>query len=91
MSTKTTTKAAAAGTKKATTAKTTGKTEADYRSTASACRPVSKLYGFGTNDKYAVLFEMEGTMDFCLVSFFVCGVLPEMGGYIATLSDDGNC
>ena len=43
MSTKTTTKAAAAKTKKAAAAKTTGETEADYRSTASSCRPVSKL------------------------------------------------
>jgi hypothetical protein len=24
------------------------------------------------------------------VSFFVCSVLPEMGGYVATLSDDGH-
>ena len=89
MNTKTATKAAAAGTKKAAAAKMTYETEADYRSTASACRPVSKLYGFGTNDKYAVSFDTEGTTDFCLVSFFVSGVLPETGGYVATLSDDG--
>jgi hypothetical protein len=43
MSTKTATKAAAAATKKVATAKTTGETKADYRSTASACRPESKL------------------------------------------------
>jgi hypothetical protein len=89
MNTKTATKAAAAETKKAAAAKTTGVTEADYRSTASACRPVSKLYGFGTNDKYTVSFHTEGTTDFCLVSFFVSGVLPETGGYVVTLSDDG--
>jgi len=76
-------------TKKAATAKTTGETEVDYRLSASACRPVSKLYGFGTNDKYAVSFDTEGTTDFCLVSFFVSGVLPETGGFVATLSDDG--
>ncbi len=46
--------------------------------------------GFGTHDKYAVLFDTEGTTDFCLVSFFLCGVLPEMGGYVATLSDNGH-
>jgi hypothetical protein len=90
MSTKTATKAAAAATKKVATAKTTGETDADCRSTASACRPESKLYGFITNDKYAVSIDTEGTTDFCLVSFFVCGVLPEMGGHVATLLDDGH-
>lgn len=90
MNTKIATKAGAVATKKAAASKTTGETEADYRSTASACRPVSKLYGFGTNDKYAVSFDTEGTTDFCLVSFFVCGVLPETGGYVVTLSDDGH-
>jgi hypothetical protein len=88
MNTKTATKAATAATKKAAAANTTGETEADYRSTASACRLVSKLYGFGTNNKYAVSFDTEGTTDFCLVSFFVCGVLPKTGGYVLTLSDD---
>ena len=51
---------------------------------------MSKLYGFGTSDKYAVSFDTEGTTDFCLVSFFVCGVLPETGGYVVTLSNDGH-
>jgi len=88
MNSKTAIKAAAAGPKKAAGAKTTGETE--DRSMALACRPVSKLYGFGTNDKYAVSFDTEGTTDFCLVSFFVCGVLPETGGYAVTLSDDGH-
>jgi hypothetical protein len=41
MSMKTATKAAKAATKKAAAAKTTGKTEADYRSMASDCRLVS--------------------------------------------------
>jgi hypothetical protein len=90
MSTKTATKVAAAATKKAAAAKTTGETEADYRSTASACHPVSKLYGCGINNKYAVLIDSEGTTDFCLVWFFVCGVLPETGGYVVTLLDDGH-
>ena len=65
--------------------KTTGEDEADLL----VSRPVSKLYGFGTNDKYAVSFDTEGTTDYCLVSFFVSGVLPATGGYVATLSDDG--
>ena len=90
MSTKTATKAAEAAMKKTATAKTTGKTEADYRTTVSACRQVSKLYNFGTEDKYAMLFDTEGMTDLCLVSFFMCGVLLETGGYIATLSDDSH-
>ncbi len=52
-------------------------------------RPVSKLYGFGTNDKYALSFDTEGTTDYCLLSFFVNGVLPATGGYVTTLSNDG--
>jgi hypothetical protein len=65
--------------------KMTGEDEADL---VVSC-PVSKLYGFGTNDKYAISFDMEGTTDYCLVSFFVSGLLPAMGGYAATLSNDG--
>jgi hypothetical protein len=90
ISTKTATKAAAAETKKAATTKTTNATKADYRLLASARCPVSKLYGISTNDKYTVSLDTKGTMDFCLVSFFVCGVLPETRGYVATLSDDGH-
>ena len=89
MSMMTATKVASAATKKAAAAKTTGESIANYRSTASACRPVSKLYGFGTNDKYAMSFDTEGTTDFCLVCFFVYGVLPKTGG-IAMLSNDGH-
>jgi hypothetical protein len=39
-----------------------------------------------------MLFDTDGTTDFCfcLVSFFVCGVLPETGGYVPTLSNDGH-
>ena len=50
---------------------------------------MSKLYGFGTDNKYAVSLDTEGMTDYCLVSFFVSGVLPATGGYVATLSDDG--
>ena len=65
--------------------KTTGEDEADL----IFSRPVSKLYGFDTDDKYAVSFDTEGTTDYYLVSFFVNGVLPATGGYAAMLSDDG--
>jgi len=86
MSAKTTKKGAAANTTKPLVGlKTTGEDEADL----VFSRPVSKLYGFDTDDKYAVSFDTEGTTDYCLVSFFVNGVLPATGGYAATLSDDG--
>jgi hypothetical protein len=87
MSTKTTMKKGAAATTKKPTGgmKTTGEDEADLIDS----RPVSKRYGFGTNDKYAVSFDTEGTTDYCLLSFFVSGVLPATGGYVATMSDDG--
>ncbi len=45
-----------------------------------------KLYGFGTDDKYTVSFDMEGTTDYCLISFYINGKLPKRGGYITTLS-----
>jgi hypothetical protein len=65
--------------------KTTSEDEADL---VVSC-PVLKLYGFGTDDKYAMSFNTEGTMDYCLVSFFVSGILPAMGRYATMLSDDG--
>jgi hypothetical protein len=86
MSTKTKKKGAAANTKKPPVGmKTAGEDKADL----VVSRPVSKLYGFGTIDKYAVSFDTEGTTDYCLVSFFVSGILPATGGYVATLSNDG--
>ncbi len=87
MSNKTTTKkgAAANTTKPLVGLRTTGEDEADL----VFSRPVSKLYGFDTDDKYAVSFDTEGTTNYCLVSFFVNGVLPARGGYATTLSDDG--
>ena len=86
MSVKTMKKGAAANTTKPLVGlKTTGEDEADL----VFSRPVSELYGFDTDDKYAVSFDTEGTTDYCLVSFFVNGVLPSTGGYAAMLSDDG--
>ena len=43
-------------------------------------RPVLKLYGFSTNVKYVVSFDTEGTMDFCIVSFFVSVYSLRWGG-----------
>jgi hypothetical protein len=66
ISTKPATKTASTTSKKA-TVKMTGKTGADYWLTVSPGCLVSKLYGFGTDNKYAVLFNMEGMTDYCLV------------------------
>ncbi len=86
MSKTTAKKGAAVYTKKPTMGmKTPGEDEADL----IVSRPVSKLYGFNTDDKYAVSFDTEGTTDYCLVSFFISGVLPATGGYVATLSENG--
>jgi len=63
MSAKTTKKGTTANTTKPLVGlKTTGEDEADL----VFSRPVSKLYGFDTDDKYAVSFDTEGTTDYCL-------------------------
>ena len=83
--------AAAAALKKAAAAaskKTTGESEADYPPSAPV-RVVSKTYGLSTYDKYAVSEYAEGSSDFYEIEFFVNGVLPEVGGYLATLLEDG--
>jgi hypothetical protein len=72
--------AAAAAAKKTTTVKTTSKTVANYLSTVASVRPVSKSYGLGTNNKFAVSYDTKGTTNFVLVSF---------GGYLAMLSGNG--
>ena len=85
------TPAAAAALKKAVAAaskKTTGESEADYPPSAPV-RVVSKTYGLSTYDKYAVSEYAEGSSDFYEIEFYVNGVLPEVGGYLATLSEDG--
>jgi hypothetical protein len=88
---KTKTLAAAAVRKKAAAgSKTTGETESDYPP-AAPVRVVSKTYGLLTYDKYAVseYAEAEGSSDFYEIEFYVNGVLPEVGRYLATLSEDG--
>ncbi len=86
MSKTTTKKGAAATTKKPPVGmKTTGDDEADL----VVSRPVSKLYGFGTDNKYAVSLDTEGMTDYCLVSFFVCCptmATPSLGATPSTAS-----
>ena len=60
--------AAATKCKAATSKPMTGKTEGDF---LLLTRTVSKLYGFGTKDVYAVLFDSEGTTDYCVVSLYL--------------------
>ncbi len=89
MSTKPAAKAAAtaaAATKyKAACKPKTDETEGDF---LPSSRTLSKLYGFGTEDVYAVLFDSEGTTDYCVVSLYLTGIVPE-GGFNASLSSDG--
>jgi hypothetical protein len=86
---KTKTPAAAAALKKAAAgSKTTGETESDYPS-AAPVRVVSKTYGLSAYDKYAISEYAEGSSDFYEIEFYVNGVLPEVGGYLAMLSEDG--
>ena len=63
----------------------THETEGDFL--LSTCT-VSKLYSFGTKDVYAMSFDLEGTMDYCVVSLYLTGIAPE-GGFNALLSSDG--
>ncbi len=63
----------------------TGETEGNF---LPSTRTVSKLHGFGTKDVYAVLFDSEGTTDYCIVSLYLTGIVPE-GGSNALLSLDG--
>jgi hypothetical protein len=88
--TKTSTAAAAAAAKKTATAKMPGKTEANYCLTAPSVRLVSKSCGLGTGDKFAMSYDTEGSTDFVLAQFYINGALPEKGGYLATLSEDGH-
>ncbi len=48
--------------KKAASAKITGKTKANYLLMASSSHLVSKLYGFSTKDKYTMSFDTEGML-----------------------------
>ena len=78
--------ATASKSKAATAKKTTGESEVDFLPPA---RKVPKLYGFGTEDVFAVSYDTEGTTDYCLVSFYLSGVMPE-DGFSASLLPDGH-
>jgi hypothetical protein len=86
---KTKTPAAAAALKKAAAgSKTTGETKSDFPPSAPV-RVVSKIFGLSTYDKYAVSEYAQGSSDYYEIEFYVNGVLPEVGRYLATLSEDG--
>ncbi len=83
------TPAAAAALKKAAAgSKTTGETKSDF-SPSAPIRVVSKTSGLSAYDKYAVSEYAEGLSDFYEIEFYVNDVLLEVGGYLATLSEDG--
>jgi hypothetical protein len=88
--TKTPAAAAAAATlkKAAAGSKTEGETESDFPPSAPA-RVVSKTYGLSAYNKYAISEYAEGSSDYYEIEFYVNGVLPELGGHLATLSEDG--
>ena len=69
--------------------KTSGETDADYSATTPAVRVILKVYRLATHDKYAISYFAEGSTDFAEIKFFVNGVIPKGGGYLATLSDNG--
>ncbi len=48
-------------------------------------RLVSKLYGFGTVNKYAMSFDTEGITNYCLMSFSSVAYSQRQGGYVAML------
>ncbi len=81
---------AAATIKKNITTKTTGKTEADYCSTAPSACLVSKSYGLGIDNKFAVLIDIKSLANFVLIQFYVNNTLPEKSRYLVTLLED-NC
>ncbi len=84
------TSAAIPATKKPSATKTTGKTEADYRLTTPSGHLVSKIYGLGTINKFAMSFNTKGLTDFALDQFYVNGMLTKKGGYLTTLLEDGH-
>ena len=63
----------------------TGETKGDF---LPSSHMVSKLYGFGTEDVYAMSFDSEGTTDYCVMSLYLTGIVPE-GGFNTSLLLDG--
>ena len=85
MSAKPAAAAAASKSKVAAAKKTTGESEVEFLIPA---RKVPKLYGFSTEDVFAVSYDTERATDYCLISFYLSGVMPE-DGFSASLSPDG--
>ena len=83
--------AAAPRAKKKTTAgsKTTGETAADYTTAPSAKKP-TKLYYLDSGDKYSVCYDLKGTTEYVILTFYLNGMLPPKGGYQCTLAEDGH-
>jgi hypothetical protein len=80
---------AAAAFKKTAGPKATGKTDVEYSMTTPAIRVVLKKYSLSTPNKYAVSYFAEGSTNFYKIKFFVNIMLPKVGGYLATLLDEG--
>jgi hypothetical protein len=83
--------AAAPRAKKKTTAgsKTTGETAADYTTAPPAIKP-TKLYYLDSGDKYSVCYDLKGTTEYVILTFYLNGMLPPKGGYQCTLAEDGH-
>ena len=83
--------AAAPRAKKKTTAgsKTTGETAADYTTAPPAKKP-TKLYYLDSGDKYSVCYDLKGTTEYVILTFYLNGMLPPKGGYQCTLAKDGH-
>ena len=77
--------------KKKTTAgsKTTGETADDYTTAPPAKKP-TKLYYLDSGDKYSVCYDLKGTTEYVILTFYLNGMLPPKGGYQCTLSEDGH-
>ena len=46
------------------------------------------MYSLSNHNKFAVLYFAKGSTDFDKIEFYVNDALPEVGGYLATLSED---
>ena len=82
---------AAAQAKKKTTAgsKTTGETAADYTTAPPANKP-TKLYYLDSGDKYSVCYDLKGTTEYVIFTFYLNGMLPPKGGYQCILAENGH-
>jgi hypothetical protein len=91
MSSNTAKASAAARAKKKTTAgsKTTGEMAADYTTAPPANKP-TKLHYLDSGDKYSICYDLKGTTEYVILTFYLNGMLPPKGGYQCTLAEDGH-